>query len=71
MHWWGLLGVELPSSPGVSGITVLSAVSFTESLPFPGGGAAFVINVFLKQSDVLVLVEGLFLEAGHLLWAVC
>ena len=34
------------------GIAVLSAVSFTESLPFPGGGAALKINVVLKQSDV-------------------
>ena len=34
-----------------TGITVLSAVSFTESLPFPGS-AAFGINVVLKQSDV-------------------
>ena len=33
------------------GIVVLSAVSFTESLPFPGG-AALKINVVLKQSDV-------------------
>ena len=33
------------------GIAVLSAVSFTESLPFPGG-AAMKINVVLKQSDV-------------------
>ena len=33
------------------GIAVLSAVSFTESLPFPGG-AVFKINVVLKQSDV-------------------
>ena len=33
------------------GIAVLSAVSFTESLPFPGG-AALRINVVLKQSDV-------------------
>ena len=33
------------------GIAVLSAVSFTESLPFPGG-AALGINVVLKQSDV-------------------
>ena len=33
------------------GIAVLSAVSFTESLPFPGG-AALKINVVLKQSDV-------------------
>ena len=35
------------------GIAVLSAVSFTESLPFPGG-AALKINVVLKQSDVRV-----------------
>ena len=35
------------------GIAVLSAVSFTESLPFPGG-AALKINVVLKQSDVQV-----------------
>ena len=34
------------------GIAVLSAVSFTESLPFPGGGAALKINVVLKQIDV-------------------
>ena len=33
------------------GIAVLSAVSFSESLPFPGG-AALKINVVLKQSDV-------------------
>ena len=33
------------------GITILSAVSFTESLPFPGG-AALRINVVLEQSDV-------------------
>ena len=33
------------------GIAVLSALSFTESLPF-SGGAALRINVFLKQSDV-------------------
>ena len=33
------------------GIAVLSAVSFTESLPFLGG-AALKINVVLKQSDV-------------------
>ena len=33
------------------GIAVLSPVSFTESLPFPGG-AALKINVVLKQSDV-------------------
>ena len=33
------------------GIAVLSAVSFTESLPFLGG-AAFKVNVVLKQSDV-------------------
>ena len=33
------------------GIAVLNAVSFTESLPFPGG-AALKINVALKQSDV-------------------
>ena len=33
------------------GIAVLSAVSFTESLPFPGS-AALKINVVLKQSDV-------------------
>ena len=33
------------------GIAVLNAVSFTESLPFPGG-AALKINVVLKQSDV-------------------
>ena len=33
------------------GIAVLSAVSFTESLPFPGG-AALKINVVLKQSGV-------------------
>ena len=31
------------------GIAVLSAVSFTESLPFPEG-AALEINVVLKQS---------------------
>ena len=36
---------------GVSGIAVLSAVSFTESLPFLGG-AALAINVVLKQSYV-------------------
>ena len=36
---------------GVSGIAVLSAVSFTESLPFLGG-AALEINVILKQSGV-------------------
>ena len=35
------------------GIAVLSAVSFTESLPFLGG-AALKINVVLKQSDVWV-----------------
>ena len=35
------------------GIAVLSAVSFTESLPFPGG-AALKIDVVLKQSDVWV-----------------
>ena len=35
------------------GIAVLSAVSFTESLPFLGG-AALRINVVLKQSDVRV-----------------
>ena len=34
-----------------TGIAVLSAVSFTESLPFPGG-AALEINVVLKQSGV-------------------
>ena len=33
------------------GISVLSAVSFTESLPFLGG-AALKINVVLKQSGV-------------------
>ena len=33
------------------GIAVLSAVSFTESLPFPGG-AALKVNVVLKQSGV-------------------
>ena len=33
------------------GIAVLSALSFTESLPFPGG-AALEINVVLKQSGV-------------------
>ena len=33
------------------GIAVLNAVSFTESLPFPGG-AALRINVVLKQSGV-------------------
>ena len=33
------------------GIAVLNAVSFTESLPFPGG-AALKIYVVLKQSDV-------------------
>ena len=33
------------------GIAVLIAVSFTESLPFPGG-AALEINVVLKQSGV-------------------
>ena len=51
VHWSGLLGGELLSSPGVSGITVLSVVSFTESLPFLGE-AAFEINVALKQSDI-------------------
>ena len=35
------------------GIAVLSAVSFTESLPFPRG-AALKINVVLKQSGVRV-----------------
>ena len=34
------------------GIAVLSAVSFTESLPFLGGGATLKINVVLKQSCV-------------------
>ena len=33
------------------GISVLSAVSFTESLPFPGG-AALKINVVRKQNGV-------------------
>ena len=33
----GLLEVELLSVLGVTGIAVLNAVSFTESLPFPGG----------------------------------
>ena len=33
------------------GIAVLSAVSFTESLPFPGG-AALKVSVVLKQSGV-------------------
>ena len=33
------------------GIAVLSAVSFTESLPFLGG-AALKVNVVLKQSGV-------------------
>ena len=38
------------------GIAVLSAVSYTESFPFPGG-AAFRINVVLKQSDVRMYLE--------------
>ena len=38
------------------GIAVLSAVSFTESLPFPGG-AALKINVVLKQSGVQMCLE--------------
>ena len=38
------------------GIAVLSAVSFTESLPFPGD-AALRINVVLKQSDVQMYSE--------------
>ena len=46
----GLLEVEVPVC---TGIAVLSAVSFTESLPFMGG-AALAINVVLKQSDVQV-----------------
>ena len=33
------------------GIAVLSTVSFTESLPLPGG-AALKVNVVLKQSGV-------------------
>ena len=49
----GLLEVELPPGPVSTGIAVLSAVSFTESLPFLGG-AALGINVVLKQSDVQV-----------------
>ena len=32
----GFLEVDVPSGPGVSGITVLNGVSFTESLPFMG-----------------------------------
>ena len=56
----GLLEVELLSVLGVTGIAVLSAVSFTESLPFPGG-AALAINVVLKQSGVrMVCVKYLF-----------
>ena len=38
------------------GISVLSALSFTESLPFPGG-AALKINVVLKQSDVQMCLK--------------
>ena len=48
---------------GVSGITVLSAVSFTESLPFPGG-AALVINVVLSQGGVELDVENYFQKQG-------
>ena len=56
----GLLEVELLSVLGVTGIAVLSAISFTESLPFPGS-AALVINVVLKQSGVqMVCVKYLF-----------
>ena len=51
---------------GTAGIAVLSAVSFTESLPFLGG-AAFVINVVLNQGDVQILVENLFPKIGCLL----
>ena len=44
----------------MSGISVLSAVSFTESLPFLGG-TALEINVVLKQSgEQMVCVEYLF-----------
>ena len=39
--------------PVSTGIAVLSAVSFNESLPFPGGAALGII-VVLKQSDVQV-----------------
>ena len=53
-----------PSSVlGVSGIAVLSAVSFTESLPFLGG-AAFVINVVLKQGGVHLGAEDYFQKQG-------
>ena len=38
------------------GIAVLSAVSFTESFPFPGG-AALKINVVLKQSGVQMCLK--------------
>ena len=50
---------------GVSGIAVLSAVSFTESLPFLGS-AALVINVVLKQSGVQ-MVCAKYLFRGRLL----
>ena len=44
----------------VSGIAVMSGVSFTESLPFLGG-AALAINVVLKQSGVqMVCAKYLF-----------
>ena len=62
----GLLEVELLSVLGVTGIAVLSAVSFTESLPFPGG-AALGINVVLKQSGVEMFHAKYLSEASCLL----
>ena len=60
----GLQEVELlPQSWVFSGISVLSAVSFTESLPFLGG-AAFVINVVLSQGDVQLDVENYLQKQG-------
>ena len=50
MSWWGLLECELPSVQGFSEITVLSAVSLTESLPFLGE-TVLGTNVVLKQSS--------------------
>ena len=49
------------------GISVLSAVSFTESLPFPGG-SALKINVVLKQSGVQMCLRSSWRQAAGSGW---
>ena len=47
VHWWGCWKLSFLLVQVFLGIAELSAVSFTESLPFPGG-AALRINVVLE-----------------------